>query len=170
MNYSDHKQLLKEDHERWRNKNGLLLYLTKPEYKLVWRYRWCVFFRAHRGLKLFYYLERFLYHRSCIRCGCDIPSKVTIGGGFQILHAWGIVINSEAVIGKGCTILAGSLIGRGSSGVPVIGDNVYLGGHSIVIGGVKVGDYATIGAGAIVTKDVPDHAVMICEKAHNIAR
>lgn len=170
MTYSEHKQLLREDLERWNNKSGLLLYFTKAEYKLVLRYRWCNYFRSRKLLKPIYYLERYLYHRSCVKCGCDIPSKVTIGGGFQILHAWGIVIHSNAVIGKGCTVLTGALIGKTDTGVPEIGNNVYLGGHSVVVGGVKVGNHATIGAGAIVTSDVPENAVMVCNKAHNIAK
>ena len=41
---------------------------------------------------------------------------------------------------------------------------------SVVVGGIKIGNHAKIGAGAIIVNDVPDNAVMICDKAHNIAK
>lgn len=170
MNWLDHKQALNEDLRRWNGKKHLWLYFMKPEYKLIWRYRWCRFFKSHSAMKPLYMFERVLYHHSCQKCGCDIPSSVTIGSGFQLLHSWGTVINSHAVLGQNCTVIAGTMIGKETSGVPKIGNNVYFGAHSIVIGGIEVGNDVKIGAGAVVTKDVPDGAVMVGEKAKNIAK
>ena len=42
----------------------------------------------------------------------------------------------------------------------VIGDDVWIGGHVIVLPGVHIGTGAIVGAGAVVTKDVPDYAVV----------
>lgn len=47
-----------------------------------------------------------------------------------------------------------------SSKKVVIGNDVWIGSHSIVLGGVLIGDGAVIGAGAVVTKDVPPYAVV----------
>lgn len=49
----------------------------------------------------------------------------------------------------------------GHKGLPVIGDNVIIGTHSQIIGNVKIGNNAVVGAGAIVTHDVPDNVVVV---------
>lgn len=42
----------------------------------------------------------------------------------------------------------------------IIGNDVWIGSHALILGGVKIGDGAVIGAGAVVTKDVPPYAVV----------
>ncbi|MBP3367307.1 MAG: hypothetical protein J6K96_10035 [Treponema sp.] len=51
------------------------------------------------------------------------------------------------------------MIGAGNFGVPVIGDNVNMGVHSIVIGNIKIADNCVIGAGAVVTKSTEPNCV-----------
>jgi serine O-acetyltransferase len=66
------------------------------------------------------------------------------------------------VIGENCRIAHGVTIG-GRSGhyeVPVIGNNVTVGVGAVVLGPIKVGDHAIIGANAVVIHDVPAHAVV----------
>lgn len=93
-----------------------------------------------------------------------------IGKGFCLVHAYSTIINAAVKIGDNCTILHSITIGAGKGGVPVIGNNVYIGAGAIIIGGVKVGNNVKIGAGAIVVNDVPDNATVICEKAKIIVR
>ena len=164
MNYLELKTLLHKDLARW-DKNFWTLYFMKPEFKLIWRYRWCNYLKSHTIMKPLYYLERFLYHHSCVRCGCDIPSHVTFGGGVKILHGWGIVINSKTIIGENFTIVSGSVIGANYTGVPKIGNNVTLGAHSLIIGKIEIGDDVEIGAGAIVTHNVPSNSVVYGDAA-----
>ncbi|WP_364140980.1 serine O-acetyltransferase [Paenibacillus sp. LPE1-1-1.1] len=60
---------------------------------------------------------------------------------------------------QGVTIGASS---RGKNiGVPTIGDFVYIGAGAMIIGNVKIGNHAAIGANSVVTKDVPDHGVVV---------
>lgn len=169
MNYAEHKEILKKDLLRWNGKKHFSLYFTKPDYKLVWRLRWCQFLRGISILKPLYFAERLLYHHQCRKCGCDIPSSISVGAGFQILHSWGIVVNSSVSFGENCTLISGALIGRGKNGVPKVGNNVYFGAHSIAIGDIEIGDNVIIGAGAVVTRSVPNDSVMVGEKAHDIA-
>jgi serine O-acetyltransferase len=73
-------------------------------------------------------------------------------------HATGIIIGAFAVIGDEVTILQNVTIGRKHSEAdraPKIGRGVYLSAGSSIIGGVSIGDFAKIGAGAVVTSDVP---------------
>lgn len=51
--------------------------------------------------------------------------------------------------------------GRVGPGVPVIGDNVRIGSGAKVLGGIRIGNYAQIGANAVVIKDVPDNATAV---------
>ena len=149
-----------------KNIKHIKAYLTLPGYRIMTHFRRCQYLKEKKCLSPLYFLERLIYHRMCVKFTCDIPSNTDIGPGFVIKHPVGIVINSHAVIGRNCSIRTGSLIGGSRTGVPVIGNNVSIGGHSIILGGITVGDNSDIGAGAIVTHDVPANAVVICESAH----
>lgn len=111
-----------------------------------------------------YYPARLMLYRCTIKYGIDIRYETQIGSGFYIGHSGGIVVNDGAVIGKNCNISQGVTIGktnRGNAGVPVIGDNVYIGPGAKIIGKIRVGNDVAIGANSVVTKDVPDHAVVM---------
>ena len=43
----------------------------------------------------------------------------------------------------------------------IIGNNVWIGSHAVILPGIKIGDNAIVGAGAVVTKDVPAGAVVV---------
>lgn len=49
----------------------------------------------------------------------------------------------------------------GHKGLPIIGDNVVVGTHAQILGNVTVGNNSIVGAGAIVTHDVPDNVVVV---------
>lgn len=96
--------------------------------------------------------------------GGVVPYQADIGKrtilGYQ---ACGIVIHKRCVIGKECHISQGVTIG-GTSGlyeVPVLGDSVQVGANAVIIGPIHIGSGAIIGAGAVVTKDVPPHSVAV---------
>lgn len=166
MKFAELMQYLKQDGSRWSSKSSIFrLYLTNREYRIVARHRVCTYLSGRRWLFPLYCVERFLYHRLTTKCGCDMPSHVQVGAGFQLLHTWGTVINSATIIGTNCTVLTGTVIGKNHTGVPVIGNNVFIGAHAIIIGDIHVGDGAVIGAGAIVTHDVPPGAIVIGKAA-----
>lgn len=151
---------------RWNHQNIIKAYILIPEFRLVWRYRWLQFYRTHKCLKIMSGIQRILYHNSCVRCGCDIPSHVTIGSGLKILHGFGIVINSRTIIGDNCTIVAGTVIGANHTGQPVIGNDVNIGANCTIVGGIRIGNNVEIGAGSVVTHNVPDNAVIYGEASH----
>lgn len=166
MTYKEYKELTNMDRLRYPEKSFFKLWLFNGCFRLIHRYRIVCFLRAKRCLFLAYCVERYLYNRLCGRLGCNIPSSVKIGGGFKIDHANGVIINSKAIIGNNCSVKSGVVIGSNDSGVPVIGNDVLIGVHALLIGGIKIGNRAKIGAGAIVVHDVKDGATMICEPAH----
>ena len=98
---------------------------------------------------------------------CDIhTSKQLKEKGTYFLHPIGIVIHKDAEIGQNCTILQNVTIGLGkyneerNTNIPTIGNNVLICANAVLIGGIKVGDNAVIGAGSVVLHDVPDNAVV----------
>ena len=94
----------------------------------------------------------------------DVPPKMQIGKGTVFPHdALGCVFHPDVKIGKNCKILHGVTMGgrAGHKGLPIIGDNVVIGTHAQLIGNVKIGNNSIVGAGAIVTHDVPDNVVVV---------
>ena len=109
-------------------------------------------------------LYGFILRRYHYKYGIELPRDTKVGEGFYIGHCGGIIISGGVVIGRNCNISQGVTIGvagRGDNrGIPVIGDCVYIGPGAKVIGKIRVGNNVAIGANAVVTKDVPDNAVV----------
>lgn len=94
----------------------------------------------------------------------DVPPQMQIGKGTVFPHdALGCVFHPDVKIGKNCKILHGVTMGgrAGHKGLPIIGDNVVIGTHAQLIGNVKIGNNSIVGAGAIITHDVPDNVVVV---------
>lgn len=100
-----------------------------------------------------------------------ISRKAKIGDNFQIRHPMGIHIGKTAEIGDNCKVYPffdamaavkgdRELIRNHIRRHPKIGNDCLLGSKASVIGSVTIGDDVTIGACAIVTKDVPSHSVV----------
>lgn len=88
----------------------------------------------------------------------SIHPAAAIGSAVYLDHATGIVIGANVVIGDEVTILQNVSIGRGSelpTRSPRIGSSVYIGAGATILGDVSIGDFARIGAGTVVTSDVP---------------
>ena len=99
-----------------------------------------------------------------VTTGISMPASVEAGPGFYIGHFGAIIIHPDSRFGRGCSIGQGVTLGtrgQGDGGVPVLGDNVYVGAGAKVLGGVNLGDNVSVGANAVVVKDVPaDHVAV----------
>lgn len=134
------------------------------------------FLRNRTFRKLFYYrkynaaqragkiLCRIMYHFVSKNDSIDLPLNCSIGEGLLILHPYDIAINSGSRIGRNCTILKGVTIGNtktGKIGAPKIGDNVYIGPNSTIVGNVKIGDNVLISGNTFINFDVPNDSIVI---------
>lgn len=88
-----------------------------------------------------------------------IAAHTKIGKGFRQSHAYSTVLNAES-IGENFFCINGITIGKKFEKRPIIGDNVEIFANACVIGGIRIGNNVTIGAGSVVVKDVPDNAVV----------
>lgn len=120
------------------------------------------YFRLSRSKnKVVYLFSRIMYRKYKIKYGVYIPIDTEIGPGFFIAHGRDVTINQNVIIGKNCCIHQYSTIaGSPDKGVPVIGDNVFIFASVNIIGEVKIGNSAVIGAGSVVTKDIPEGATV----------
>jgi serine O-acetyltransferase len=99
--------------------------------------------------------------------GIETSPKVQIGGGLFLPHTVGTILGAEK-IGNNVTIMHGVTLGARemdfnftSLSRPIIGNNVFIGAGAKILGGVAIGDYARIGANAVVLKDVPSHSLAV---------
>lgn len=144
-------------------KTGKLYFLVLGFRYLVW-FRVCAYLQTRlffRPLWLFSFLRlQHLSHKS----GIQIPYSTQIGPGLYLGHFGSIVINGAAIIGKNVNVSTGVVIGQANrgnmKGTPIIGDEVYIAPGAKIIGAVRIGNNVAIGANAVVTKDVPDNAVV----------
>ena len=179
MTFLDLKHLWYSDLYRYTGKKSLRLLVrqllfcdsntrTSDGFKYSFYLRLCSYLRTAqpRVIMAPLYLVAFmiLCHYK-YKFGIYISHATQIGSGLYIGHTVGVEVNTFAVIGKNCNLSQGVTIGqtnRGKrKGAPVIGDNVYIGSGAKIIGGIRVGDNAAIGANCVVTEDVPDNAVVV---------
>lgn len=101
-----------------------------------------------------------LRHLGQFLFACHIGSGAEIGEGCVFQHnGLGVVISEHAILGERCMVYQHVTIGAlqdGSKEVPVIGNDVVIGAGATLLGPIKIGDGAKIGAGAVVLKDVPE--------------
>ncbi len=97
-----------------------------------------------------------------ITSGIRLYRETKIGSDFHLIHSGNISIHPDAVIGDRCGIQQDVTIGMSMGpGVPVIGDDVYIGAGAKVLGRVSVGDGAVIAANSLVISDVPPRSTAI---------
>lgn len=86
----------------------------------------------------------------------------TVGPGLQLFHFGDFThIAKGCKIGKNCTILPGVVFGKkdGTDIETTVGDNCFFGLGVKILGTVHIGNNVTIGANAVVTKDIPDNVI-----------
>ncbi len=146
-------------------KGAIRVLLAKPGVQALAFYR---FYRwlYLKGLRL---LPEFLARLNFLLNGAEIDPGAEIGAGCHIFHTAGVVIGRGVKMGSNVWVLNNvTLGGRGASGFnlgeegyPVIGDNVKLYTGVSVLGKVRIGDNAVIGAHSLVLEDIPPDSLAV---------
>jgi|TARA_B000000477_G_scaffold69055_1_gene57874 serine O-acetyltransferase len=156
-------------------KSKLSLILTYPGVKAVFFHRIANFFSTAK----FDLIARIISQFSRFMTGIEIHPKAKIGKNLFIDHGMGVVIGETSEIGDNVTIyhmvtlggIAPSINSDNQRNVkrhPTIENEVVIGSGAQVLGPVTVGCCAKIGANAVITKDVPEKAVMVGIPAKNV--
>ncbi len=135
---------------------------------IFWRY----------NLKFF---ARMIMHIARIFTGIEIHPAAKIGSNFFMDHGLGIVIGETAEIGQNVTIYQGVTLGgimpsvesdsqRNQKRHPTIGNNVIIGSGAQILGAIKIGDNARIGANSVVSRNVPPNVTVAGVPAREFAR
>ncbi len=101
---------------------------------------------------------------SQILTGIDLPCETRIGRRLLFEHFGGIIISGDTVIGDDVVIRNGVTLGlrrTNEPGAPIIGNRVDIGTGAKILGAVRIGDDAVIGANAVVLCDVPAGATAV---------
>lgn len=108
---------------------------------------------------------RFLSHISRFFTGIEIHPGATIGRRVVIDHGMGVVIGETAEVGDEVLLYMGVVLGGTTltkvKRHPTLGKGVVIGSGAAVLGPVTLGDYAKVGAGAVVVRDVPPGATVV---------
>lgn len=103
----------------------------------------------------------FMRKRGVVKYGLQISSKTKIGYGFMIQHSFGTIVNPDTVIGNNVTLMQFVNIGTTKKNAALIGDCTYVFPMSCIVNDVVIGKNVTIGAGAVVNKNIPENATAV---------
>jgi cysteinyl-tRNA synthetase len=97
--------------------------------------------------------------------GIEIHHAAKLGAGLLIDHGSGVVIGETSEVGQDCLLYQGVTLGGTGKDKgkrhPTLGSGVVVGTGAKILGPITIGDYAKIGANAVVLKDVPAHASVV---------
>ncbi len=110
-------------------------------------------------------LIKFVFRVHCMKNKNEIGSSTKIGYGFCLWHPFNITIANDVVIGNNVTLSKGCVLGREyrgqRKGVPTIGNKVWIGTNSVIVGKITIGDNVLIAPNAFVNCDVPSNSIVI---------
>ena len=156
-------------------KSKLSLILTYPGVKAIFFHKIANFF----AIAKFDLVARIISQLSRFLTGIEIHPKAKIGKNLFIDHGMGVVIGETSEIGDNVTIYHMVTLGGIAPSInsdsqreikrhPTLMDNVVVGSGAQILGPVIIGKNAKVGANAVVTKNVPNNAVMIGIPARNV--
>lgn len=140
-------------------------FLFTPGYKYTVWMRTCGYLKVQGWARwTLYPLVKYILLRCRYKYGIVIPEYTVIGPGLFINRFGGIYVNGDAIIGSNVNFTHGIMLGQQNrgplAGSPIVGDRVFIAAGAKIIGRVKLGDGSVVGANAVVTKDVPENAVV----------
>lgn len=135
---------------------------------LLYQGLWAIWFQ--RLANLFYrghipVIPRLISQIARFLTGIEIHPGAKLGSRVFIDHGAGVVVGETTVIGNNVTIYQGVTLGgtgkEKGKRHPTIGNDVVIGAGAIILGPIHIGDNSRVGAGAVVTKSVPEETTVV---------
>lgn len=170
MDLKELKACLKADAERYDTVPNLKDWILRNESWSIYHYvrhmRYLEYYKDKGWLGKIHYLYHFFKYK---RLGARLRMVIypgTVGPGIRIYHAGSYLhIGPNVRMGKNCTIVSGLVFGNRTEKMEEdevhVGHGCYFGINTTVLGGVAIGDGATIGAHAVVLHDIPSGATAV---------
>ena len=109
-------------------------------------------------------LALFFQNRMSVVFGVDIHPAAQLGFGLMLDHGTGLVIGETAVVGNNVSILQSVTLGgtgkEGGDRHPKVGNGVLISAGAKILGNIKIGDGAKVGANSVVLHEVPPHTTV----------
>lgn len=142
-------------------KSSLEVILTYPGFHAIFMHRINhILYRLRIPI-----LPRLLSHIVRWLTGIEIHPAARIGAGFFIDHGMGVVIGETAEIGTECLLYQGVTLGgtgkEKGKRHPTLGKGVVVGAGAKILGAIRIGDYAKIGANSVLLHSVPDYSIVV---------
>jgi len=116
----------------------------------------------------------FFQNRVSVKFGVDIHPAARLGQGIMLDHATGLVVGETAVVGNNVSILQSVTLGGTGKDEgdrhPKIGDGVLISAGAKILGNIRVGTGAKVGAGSVVLEEVPEHTTVAGVPAKIVGR
>lgn len=148
--------------------------MLHPGLRFTCWFRFGHFCRSHKFLRFISKLVTLIILHQSRKTGIQINPGATIGAGLYIPHYGGIVVNPQSIIGKNCYLSHNVLIGKvhagKRAGVPVIGDDVFIGTGAVLLGNITIGNNAAIGVNSVVIDDVQSGVMVAGAPAKLVAK
>ena len=119
-------------------------------------------------------LALLMQSRASMKFGVDIHPAATFGSGIMLDHATGLVVGETAVVGNQVSILQSVTLGgtgkEHGDRHPKIADGVLISAGAKILGNIRVGEGAKVGAGSVVLRNVPAHTTVAGVPAKVVGR
>lgn len=154
--------MIKYDLYRYGKETSILKGLRNEGFRYMYFFRLASKYKKWSLRGIFF---RLIVKHLSYKYGFQIPVGMEIGEGFYIGHFGTIVINGQAKIGKNCNIAHLTTIGQANrgklKGYPTIGNKVWIGTGSVIVGNIKIGSNVLIAPNTFINMNVPDNSLVI---------
>lgn len=150
---------IKSDLIRYYGKYDIFTFLRAYFKNSTFRFQYA-FWLCHTRGRVTKIIGLFLWRLNRTKKTIQLPRQTQVGYELYIGHGGPIIVNPSAIIGNNCNLSQFTTIGSNKGQAAIIGDNTYIGPSVCIVENIKIGNNVTIGAGSVVTKDIPDNATV----------
>ncbi len=159
------KRLILQDIFRYSKSTSIIQSLKAfyhfPGLRFVISLRFCNYYNKWNPLGI---MARLYYKKLKVKYGFQIPHTTEIGGGLYLGHFGNVVINSKVILGENVNVAHGVTIGQinigTKKGYPKIGNRVWIGTNSVIVGNITIEDDVIVAPLSFVNFNVPHNSVV----------